>query len=562
MRKAIGILLALYVLAFASAGKAQGNAPPSVLSSVAGTYNARNYAQWRDVIHVAGGGSIASGSGVSISLRDPVVRLADGRTIIPFYPGVRVTLGAGAAQETDAITSVTGCYLSAQSGSCTIVVTTTNQHGNGEPVTSGSLGLDEAIVDAASGGNGLANPSSDTVGGEVDVDAGWTLMGGTSTLIRATTETFPSVVIKDARTGATQYWTVQEGATVLAAPTVLTAVTALPSTTPAGSYGTGTYHLCIAYVDALGQEGPCSADFSEAGLASGSFIFSAPAASTGAVGWVPYISLTSGSYTLAYKVPLTTQPTVLGSYPAGNGNCTLTTAETITPACAMTATATVTAITVNTSPIPMQETVVSTTSVYVPNPGGRTTLVFVPGSHVGTPGIPVATLPFTITTAVATIVPNVLGSVNIRPGFMNFVGKTLEVCGEATSTATAATIEDIQFQWDSFGQNTAGKGVLIGDLSVTNTLATTGHLTFCQDFQTTVAAATATGGSINRAGGFVASAGVTTAAASAGGDVVTPGAIASLNLADEARINVIYLHTTATDGAGWILQNLTAKVVN
>jgi hypothetical protein len=143
---------------------------------------------------------------------------------------------------------------------------------------------------------------------------------------------------------------------------------------------------------------------------------------------------------------------------------------------------------------------------------------------------------------------------------MNQLGKTLEICGEATSTATAATIEDIQFQWDSMGQNTAGKGVLIGDLGVTNTLASTGHLTFCADFQTTVVSATATGGSINHVGGFIGSAGVTTAAASGGGDVVTPGAIGSLNLALDARINIIYLHTTATDGAGWILQYASAQL--
>jgi hypothetical protein len=36
-------------------------------------------------------------------------------------------------------------------------------------------------------------------------------------------------------------------------------------------------------------------------------------------------------------------------------------------------------------------------------------------------------------------------------------------------------------------------------------------------------------------------------------------AVASLNLAGEARIHVVYLHTTGTDGAGVQLQNLTIK---
>jgi hypothetical protein len=41
-----------------------------------------------------------------------------------------------------------------------------------------------------------------------------------------------------------------------------------------------------------------------------------------------------------------------------------------------------------------------------------------------------------------------------------------------------------------------------------------------------------------------------------------PAAVASLNLAGEARINVVYLHTTGTDGAGVILQDLTVEVLN
>lgn len=576
MRKVflMGALAIAMALSFAIPAVAQNGNGPSVLSSVAGTYNARNYASWRNTIHVGGGGSINSGTGVSIPLRDPVVRLADGRTVNPYVAGVRVTIGAGSVAETVAITSASGCYLSASPGSCTIVVTTANQHGNGEPVTSGSIGLDEAIVDAASGGNGLPSPGG-IFGGEVDIDPAWQVQGGTSLIVRATTVVYPQVVIKDTRQGgAVLYWPVQATATtVLGTPTTLTAVTALPSATPVGAYGTGTYHMCIAYVDILGQEGTCSADFSQAGLATGSFIFSPPAASAGAVGYTIYIGLTGGGVTnLDYKVPLVTQPTVLGALPVANGVCTLTTVESTTPACAIVnttysqavgSTATVTAITLNTSPINPQTTVVSTTSIYVPNPGGRTTYGYVPGSHVGTPGIPAASPAFPITTAEATVVPDVAGTINISPGFMDYVGRTIELCGNITSTASVATIVDIQFQWDALGQNTAGKGVLIGDLTATPGVAlVTGKATFCQDFQTTVASASATGGSINHIGGTGAVGGITLVAGGSFSDAMTAGAVASLNLAEDARINVIMLHTTATDGAGWILQGLTAKVIN
>jgi hypothetical protein len=98
---------------------------------------------------------------------------------------------------------------------------------------------------------------------------------------------------------------------------------------------------------------------------------------------------------------------------------------------------------------------------------------------------------------------------------MNFVGRTIEICGKATTTASTATIVSIQFQWDSMGMNTAGKGVQIGNLSITPVAAfsTTKVITFCEQFMTTVAGATATAGSINSIGGYIATSGVASAAA-------------------------------------------------
>jgi len=303
-------------------------------------------------------------------------------------------------------------------------------------------------------------------------------------------------------------------------------------------------------------------------------VFSPPAASAGAVGYTIYIGLTAaGSTTLQYKVPLVTQPATVGAYPVGNAVCALTAVEFVTPACAVAnttygqvgATATVTAITVNTSPIQPEVTTASTTSIYLPSPGGRTTYTYTPSGSAGAGGsVPSSWLPFTITTAAATVTPNVVGTINFPPNYMNVLGKKIEVCGEMTSTATAATIVDVQFQWDAFGQNTAGKGVLIADGTSTPTaaLATAGHATFCQDFETTVTSATATGGTINHVNTFGGVGGLTVVAGGPLSDAM-PGAnnagVGSLNLALDTRLNIIYLHTTATDGAGWILQNVTVK---
>ncbi len=113
------------------------------------------------------------------------------------------------------------------------------------------------------------------------------------------------------------------------------------------------------------------------------------------------------------------------------------------------------------------------------------------------------------------------------------------------------------------GQNTAGKGVLVADQTATVTaIVSAGHASFCQDFMTTVAAATATGGTINHVNSFGGVGGLTLVAGGPLTDAMTgatAGGTGSLNLAVDSRLNIIYLHTTATDGAGWILQNVTIK---
>lgn len=539
-----------------AAQQAQFSYPPAAQSRGDGVFSASQYAV--NPLGRIAIGNTATGS-QTITLVSGQTTLPDGRVVQPFAVNNTITI-ADANPETDTITAVSGCAIGAAPNTCQITASFTSVHGASAQVISGSLGLYEAMYDAWNSG-----------GGTVAVDSYWGKIGGTSAMLTAS-PVWPTVNVIDTRNFAPQFWNYQPSATVLATPTTLTALTAVPSAAPVGAFGTGTYHMCIAYVDVLGQEGNCSADFSQAGLATGSFIFSAPAASTGAVGYTIYIGLTGGGVTnLDYKVPLVAQATAIGAYPVSNGVCTLTTIETTTPACAVAnttygqlgATGTVTVITLNTSPINPETTIISTTSIYVPNPGGRNAYVLTPGSHIGTPGMPAAELVFPVTAAAGTLVPSVLGSLNIPPGYMNFVGRTIRVCGEATTTASTATIVDIQFQWDAMGQNTAGKGVQIGDLTATPGVAlVAGKASFCQDFETTITGATATGGTINHVGALGGVGGTTLIAGGVFTDAQTAGAVGSLNLANEARINVIYVHTTATDGAGWLLQSLTLQVVN
>jgi hypothetical protein len=493
-------------------------------------------------------GPSATGS-ATLTVADGNVTLTDGTVIAPLSILAPVTVGIGANQETVTPTAVS-CSTPQVYQSCSFTATFTYQHGTGDRVTSGTIGLQEALNFAVAKG-----------GGEVVVDYAYTALGGTNALITAATP-FQKASIKDARFGPPQYWVPQAAATtILPLPTTLTSTTALASATPAGSYGTGTYYMCVAYVDILGQEGPCSATFSQAGLASGSFIFTAPAASTGAVGYTIYISLTSGTYTLSYKVPIT------------SSICTLTAVETTTPACAVAnttygqtgATATVTAITVNTSPILLNKTVISTTAITHGTPNGRTTYAYAPGSAVGLSGVSGATFPFTIGAAAATTVPSAMGTINIPPGYMNFVGRKIRVCGYGTmSGASTATVLEASLQWDSFGQNTAGLPVTVADNQATATTAVSGtvvNVTFCNDLVTTVAGSGATAGSLMNVGGYacwgVTSAGVQPTCS----PTSTTAAVGSLNLASEARLHVVYTHVTGTDGAGMVLNGLTIEAL-
>lgn len=576
----MGVLLALMPLA-GTPVLAQGQNPPSNQSYVAGRFVARNYLY--PGIRISSGNNAAGAA--TISLSQASVRLPDGRTIVPFsaggyntqgqpgpFPAIPIYVGAGATRELVTPTAVSGCYVGAPQGNCQITATFANAHGQGEVVTSGSFGIQEALNDAGYFGGGM-----------VEVDSSLNFVAGGSATITAA-EVAAIVVtntsIEDTRGSAPLYWNITSGTTAIATPTTLIATTAgfgvAGANFTSGFYtGNSTYITCITYVDIMGQEGPCSATFtvSTSGVATTDQIgYTAPAASAGAVGYEIYITLASGNYNVSYKVPLVTQPAIVGVYPVGNGVCTLTTVETVTPACSLAnttynqlgSTAVVSALTLNTSPINPEATIISTTSIYVPNGAGRTTYSYSPSSLTGTVGMPATITPYTITAAAATTVPSVLGTINISPNYMNVVGKKIEICGLATTTATAATIVDVQFQWDSVGQNTAGKGVLIGDLTGTpsSALATAGHVSFCADFITTVASASATGGTIQQVQGFGGIAGLTTVGSGSLGDAL-PGAnnggTGSLNLADDARINIIYLHTTATDGAGWILQNVTIK---
>lgn len=537
---------------------ASGN--PSILSRPGGIYYAPAFT-WSG--HIVSGnattGSVTVVIGSSFKTPDgsnvPVDAIA--ATLTP----ILVDWGQGNQETVTPTTlSVATCPIPIAGESCLSVTGTFNNlHG---------ASLYPGVLEGTFGAQTAVNLAQRYSGGTVIVDAAWAQMGGTSAMLAALTP-YQGVAINDNRSGVGVPWRPLSNATFAAVPATLTATTVgfglNGAATTGGTYtGTSTYHVCVSYVDLMGNEGPCSLDFS--GLTAGTGAvnqigFAAPAASAGMVGYVPYISLASGTYALAYRVPLTS--TV----------CRLTSVETVIAACALTnatynqtgAAAVVSALTVNTARLAAQLGAASTTADIVSNSGAHTAYLYGPA---GDSGVPIASYaPFTVTTAAATTVPAILGTIQLPAGFMNFVGKTIRVCGKATqaSAGSTATVETIQLVWDADGSNTTGAGVIIGSGETLTSTMVTGNAdtyNFCETIRTAVSGAGATACSIQDTSGWLIVEGAQTATSNRAGANLSVGTTGSLNCAGEARIDVQYVHTTNTDGAGLILQGATVEVLN
>lgn len=593
MKKLLSVITALLLLSGVvfsqSLPGAAGN--PSTLSRPGGGFYAPGFFWSGRVIS----GNSATGSQSVIIAGNAAggaggLQLPDGTTIplstvFSVLTPVVFDLGQG-AQETVTPTAVSVGICPAGNlgvgGSMQCVTFTgsfSNTHGQSAVVADGTFGLQTAINYANSMGGGI-----------VTVDPAWTQMGGTSALIYSAIA-FPNVGIQDWTKSAVQYWAANPATTTaLATPAVLTSQAACDAThtfcsdasvAGSASWG-GTVYGCITYVDIMGNESLCSTTANFTSVASKAIDIGAPAASTGAVGWKPYLSVSGGTYALAYSIPLLTQPTVLQAVPLSAGVCTLTTIETTTPACALVNTtynqvssttgaaglfskggAQVTGYPVVTSQLAPNLDSASAQSLN-PSNGGLTVYKYVPGSGVGLPGITSAFMSFPVTTAAQTTVGQVAGTIPLPPNFMNYVGRTIEVCGMLSKTSTNAdTITNIQLWWDAEGSNvTAGTSVELSNIQVTSTNTAAASYSFCQDITTTVAAATATGGTITPGMGWLTQGQVAAGTVPVGATNILFAAVGSLNLALNAKLEVVYNHTTGTDGAGVVLINPTVKILN
>jgi hypothetical protein len=517
----------------------------------------------------------------TLSVAYGTVTLGDGTVITPLSITAPLIIGTGANQETVTPTAV-NCTTPQIYQSCNFTASFLYQHGTGDKIASGTFGLQDAINYAFSKG-----------GGQVAVDFGYTALGGTDTIINAAIP-FSSVTIQDNRRGVVQYWnSLPSTTTLLAAPTVLAGQVACDSThqfcsdaTVAGSGSwAGTVYGCYTLVDINGKESPCSATASYTSVVSKAIDMgvSFTARTDNVVGWKPYLSVSGGSYVLAYSVPLLTQPTTLLAVPVSSGVCTLTALETTTPACAIAnstygqsgSTTGVTTLFKGGAQFTGYPVVTNTLAPMIgsvsalqhnPNEDAHATYGYVSGARVGTPGIQSDDFIFPITAAAQTTIGEVEGTFPIPAQTMNMVGKTLEVCGTIVKTSTTAdTVDLIQVWWDAEGSNvSAGTPVKVASINITPSaaLAAAANFDFCQQITTTVASTTATGGTLTPGHGWATVAQAAAGANSAVGPTSLVAAVGSLNLSLPAHVSVELVHTTGTDGAGSTLQGATVRVIN
>jgi len=139
-------------------------AQTSSLSKAAGRYVAGAY---QGITNSVIGGPYATGT-VNIQLAHPWIETPEGRTIYPYSTSLPVTIFNSSGSETLTPSAVSNCSANSPAP-CTITVTASNTHGQGDYVMSGTGGVYEAAFDANAngGGNVVVDPASNATASNV-----------------------------------------------------------------------------------------------------------------------------------------------------------------------------------------------------------------------------------------------------------------------------------------------------------------------------------------------------------------------------------------------------------
>jgi hypothetical protein len=308
--------------------------------------------------------------------------------------------------ETVAFNSVSCTNGGGVASVCTLSLANTNTH-TSYVLRSGTCGLREALNDL----NGA--------GGEVIIDQRFYDDGCSAATITGLTfsSTNPPIAtqyIHDISNGQDVWYSIQPATlTAISAPTTsanltcaTTAGLVCQSATTGGTWPNSAEYVGEFYVDALGGWSASSTTANLTPSASGTNVlqFNSPAATAGAVGWLPFGGTTYNS--ASYVLPVTST------------NCTLSTTFTQYPVCAIGANATMTAPATTFSLNPQAGGIAN---AYNPNPQSHTTFVYAPGHR---PGYTVQLNygPFTICPALTASQKCVVGTIPLPTGFLQSLG--------------------------------------------------------------------------------------------------------------------------------------------
>lgn len=458
----------------------------------------------------------------TITLVSGFTTLGDGRIIFPLSTVAPILVGGGSNQETVTPTAVSSaCSIAQPYAGCTITAVFANAHGTGDPIMTGSFGIQEAANAAAAVGGGI-----------VVVNSAWAAAGGTTAKITGAvlsgTSFTPTVTIEDARSLPITYWAPR--------PTTLSLIAAPNAPTNAsvsGSLTSGAYYTAQECVDPLGGITLPSTDSTQTGTVTG-ITFTPSACGTGSVGYIPLVTAAGGSTGTEIEVPVTSSVCTTATQYVTTGK----------PVCALGAVATITANPSSTAKLVVEGTAHTT---FAPQPFSSIPPPF--QTQYG-PFVATATLNSS----------NADGAQFYTPaGYFNYLGKSWNVCVKgATATAVASSVLVVKLQ---VAKQYAQSPVTLSTITFpTQTRAAAGTFGGCWKVTTAATGASGTFWSVSpqpwyaalntAPGTAVTSIDVTTAASSAVD--LTAGLYWSVNLSETAGANL----------TGPIINSLTIEPAN
>ncbi len=316
--------------------------------------------------------------------------------------------------------------------------------------------------------------------------------------------------------------------------------------TAVGTWTNASQFVCVTYVNALGEESPCSTTAHYTSAGSLAINFTAPVASTGAVGWRAYIGL--AYLTTAYQIPIT------------SANCTLTTIETVLPACAVT-NATYNQVgssgvfptpNVHTQLVPQAGGVAA---AYNPNPISHNAAGYLPSTH-GYPGFVAHEGPFTTTVALTAGQLGVLGTISLPASYLNYIGETIQVHGKFSYTpTTGGTVPTLAVKVGDITDFTTGTPITECNMPEVHTTTTATYLAdFTCNLQTN---AIGTTGSLLPSGFIIDNVSGTLGIAAA--DVNS--AVVTTDVLDQDQLFIVFLQTSSAETTGPTLLTLDVNTL-